>query len=77
MSVDPLKGSDRELNFWETHDLGIAVREVTIRGPWGPREVTLESDGGMALTHYEGAPLWKGYWLPLSGQEIELQITVK
>lgn len=62
--MQPAKGDLMKFSFHEPTTLTNYVEHVSIRGPWGPRRLTLRQKNGLLhVVSYHYSPLYMGYSL--------------
>ena len=77
MVLDPVKGSTREIPFWETVAINEDVRSIEVRGAWPGRVLTFETRGRMRFGNYAGKPLWNGYSFYARRHKMRFTLTVE
>ncbi len=60
--VGPRVGKKKDYAFWESEELPVWAKNIDIKGPWGPRTVSIQGkEDDLSPRIYPGNPLHQGY----------------
>ncbi len=74
LAFDEAKGGTVELKFHSVATLTNMIESATIKGPWGPRVLTItQRRGAVSIGNYPSTPIWRGFGIRkylASGQKV-------